>query len=419
MSVYDHVSEDRLRNNIRTTAKFGSIPGEGRGRTALTATKPNRKAREYLVEQLAEAELDVRIDAVGNIAGRWIPDGADPDASPVAAGSHLDSVPRGGIFDGVLGVYSALESVRAMQAAGIDLVRPVDVISFTEEEGTRFGDGVLGSSVAVGERSVDEALTLTDEDGVTLEEALTDIDFHGEGSLDASGWDSWLEVHIEQSEQLENTGAPVGIVTAITGTVRCHVTIEGEANHAGTTSMGDRTDALAAASELVLAVEEAAREVAAADSETAVGTVGDFNVSPGAVNVIAGEVDLSMDIRDVERAPMEHIIDRARKTLARLEQERGIETSFERSYDIDPVPMSEKCMTALRRSADRASIETIELHSGAGHDTMHVATVTDAGMVFAPTQDGASHSPREWTDWEDCAAATRVLAEALVGQGTK
>jgi N-carbamoyl-L-amino-acid hydrolase len=417
MSVHDYVSEDRLRTNIETTAEFGTISGEGRGRTALTATEPNRKAREYLVEQLHEAQLDVRIDAVGNIAGRWVPDGADPDASPVVTGSHLDSVPQGGIFDGVLGVYAALESVRAMQAADIDLVRPVNVVSFTGEEGTRF-EGVLGSSVAVGERSVEDALALTDSDGITLEETLTDIDFHGEGSLDASEWDSWLEVHIEQSERLENADITAGIVTDITGMVRCHVTIEGEANHAGTTSMGDRTDALSAASELVLAVEEATRDVVAADSETAVGTVGDFNVSPSAVNVIAGEINLSLDIRDIERASMEHIIERARKTLARLKQECGIETSFKRSYDIDPVPMSEKCMAALQRGADRAGIETMELHSGAGHDTMHVATVTDAGMVFSPSQDGISHSPREWTDWEDCAAATRVLAEAIVDQGT-
>jgi len=163
------VDADRLRDDIEATAAFGDIDAdEGHGRTVLVGSEANRRAREYLLDRMDAADLDVTVDAVGNIAGTWTPDGADPDAAPVAAGSHLDSVPEGGIFDGPLGVYAALEAVRAMQDAGVSPDRPVTVVSFTEEEGQRFADGLLGSSVAVGERSVEEALALTNDDGVTL-----------------------------------------------------------------------------------------------------------------------------------------------------------------------------------------------------------------------------------------------------------
>lgn len=408
-----HVSEARLREDIESTAEFGAVPGEGRGRTVLPATEPNRKAREYLVRRLEDAGLDVQVDAVGNISGRWVPDGVDPNKPAVASGSHLDSVVEGGIFDGVLGVYAALESVRAIQVTNVDLERPIKVVCFTEEEGTRFSDGVLGSSVAVNECSVEAALGLTDNEGISLESALEEISFRGEGRLDATTWDAWLELHIEQGERLEDAGVPVGIVTAITGTSRCHVSIRGDADHAGTTAMDDRTDALAATSELILEVEAAATDAVADGSETAVSTVGQIDIAPNVVNVIPGRVDLQMDVRDIKSEPIEQIIDATRETLDRLETERGVETTIERPYHIDPTPMSERCIATLRNVADAAGIDQLEFHSGAGHDTMHLAAVTDAGMLFAPSRDGISHSPLEWTDWTDCAAATRVLAKGL------
>ncbi|NHN61451.1 MULTISPECIES: Zn-dependent hydrolase [Halorussus] len=408
------VNRDRLREDIERNAAFGEIETDtGRGRTVLTGTAANRRAREYLVERLDDAGLDVRTDAVGNVAGRWTPKSADPDAAPVAAGSHLDSVPEGGIFDGPLGVYAALEAVRTVQDAGVDPARPVEVVSFTEEEGQRFASGLLGSSVAAGERSVDDALALESPDGTTLGDALDEIGFRGEGRLDAGAWDAWLELHVEQSERLEAADVPVGVVTAITGITHCEASIRGEADHAGATPMGDRTDALAAASEFVLDVERAATEVVAAGSDTAVGTVGSLDVSPNATNVVPGAVEAGVDIRDVDRDAMEELVRRARRSLARLERERGVETEFRRPFDLHPTPMSERVQGAAKKAAAAAGIETLDLHSGAAHDTMHVAGVTDAGLLFAPSRDGVSHNPREWTDWEDCATATRVLAGAL------
>ena len=408
------IDTERLRADIEATGEFGRVASEaGWGRTVRCGTEANREAREYFVERLRDAGLSVDVDAVGNVAGRWDPDAADPDAAPVALGSHLDSVPEGGIFDGPLGVYAALESVRAMQDAGVSPARPVVVVCFTEEEGGRFGDGLLGSSVAVGERSADEALGLTDDDGTTLRDALEDVGFRGDGWLDASEWDAWYELHVEQDTRLESTGVPVGVVTTITGITHCHVEIRGEANHAGATPMTDRTDALAAASEFVLDVEATANEVVAEASETAVGTVGSATVSPNATNVVPGKVELGVDVRDVTREAMETIVESARASLSVLAADRGVETTFERPFDLAPTPMSESLRETVHDAGDRADIETLDLHSGAAHDTMHVASVTDACLLFAPSEDGVSHNPREWTDWEDCATATRVLAEAV------
>jgi N-carbamoyl-L-amino-acid hydrolase len=408
------VSESRLRADIEATAEFGAVDAEeGRGRTVLPATEADRQARDYFVGRLEDAGLDVRVDAVGNVAGRWTPESADPDAAPVAAGSHLDSVPEGGIFDGPLGVYSALEAVRAMQDAGAEPARPVEVVNFTEEEGTRFSEGLLGSSVAAGERSVADALALADDDGVTLGDALDGVGYRGEGRLDAGEWDAWLELHVEQDTRLEDAGVPVGVVTTITGITRCDVAVRGEADHAGATPMQDRMDALAAAAEFVLDVERAAWDTVAAESETAVGTVGTLDVSPNAVNVVPGAVEMGVDVRDIEAASMDDICRRAERSLARLERERGVETEFDRSFDLAPTSMDDRVRRAAHDTGAAAGVETTDLHSGAAHDTMHVAGVTDAGMLFAPSRDGVSHSPREWTDWADCAAATRVLAGAL------
>ncbi|MFB6235153.1 MAG: M20 family metallo-hydrolase [Halopenitus sp.] len=416
------VDEDRLRADLEANAEFGRVEyddPEKRGRTNLTGTEANERARDYLVERMEDADLNVRIDAVGNVAGEWCPPSADPDAAPVATGSHVDSVPEGGIFDGPLGTYGALEAVRAMQEAGVEPDRPILVVNFTEEEGQTFADGLLGSSVAVGERTVEEALGLENDEGETLEAALERIGYHGAGALDASTWDAFYEIHVEQDTTLETEGAAAGVVTTITGITHCDVAIEGEANHAGATAMGDRTDALAAASEFVLDVEAAANDVVAESSESAVGTVGSFDVSPNATNVVPGAVEMGVDVRDVEYESMETIVEAARDSLGLLEASRGVDTSFERPFDLRPTPMSERLRDAVHRAGDDAGIETMDLHSGAAHDTMHVASVTDAALVFAPSRDGISHNPREWTDWADCAATTRVLAGALADVATE
>jgi N-carbamoyl-L-amino-acid hydrolase len=409
-------STTRLRNDLETNATYGSIEtADGHGRTVPTGTPANREARDYFISRLEDAGLDVRIDRVGNVVGRWTPETADPDAAPIATGSHLDSVPEGGIFDGPLGVYGALEAVRALQDAEEPLNRPVDVVSFTGEEGSRFPP-LVGSSVAAGARTANQALALTDDDGVTLEEALADIDYIGEETLNATEWDCWLELHIEQGRVLEREGFSAGVVSAITGIMQVNASFNGEANHAGSTPMPERRDALVAAAEFVQDVERSANDLLT-ESESLVGTVGKFDVKPGATNVVPGAVDAGIDIRDVDRATMDSMAEATHESLDRIATERDVETTAETIIDIDPVAMDDRCSEALRAGADKAGIEIGDLHSGAGHDTMHISAATDTGMLFAQSKDGISHSPAEWTAWQNCAQATSVLANAIATLG--
>ncbi len=409
-----NVDEGRLREDLLANGSFGRVETEaGHGRTVLLGSEADRRARERLVSTLRSLGATVRVDSVGNVAGRWSPEGCDGERAAVAAGSHLDSVPEGGIFDGPLGVYAAVESVRAIAEARVVPERPIEVVAFTEEEGQRFDVGLLGSSVAVGNRSVSEALALADDDGTTLETHLERIGFRGEGVLDASEWDSWVELHIEQATQLERADVPVGVVSSITGITNCVVEIDGEANHAGGTRMNERTDALVAASEFVESLERIAREVCATESEAAVATVGSLSVEPNARNVVPGSVRLTVDVRDVEREVMDEIVGRARSALALIDRERGTESTLTRYRTVEPTPMSERCREAFTAAADRRGVDHLDLPSGGGHDTMAVASVTDAGLLFAPSRGGISHSPAEWTDWADCARATQVLADTI------
>jgi N-carbamoyl-L-amino-acid hydrolase len=408
-----HVDGDRLRKDIEANARFGAVnAAEGIGRTVLTGSEADRQAREYFIDRLNAADLSVRVDPVGNIVGRWTPEVCDLEAPPIAVGSHLDSVPRGGIFDGLLGVYAALESVRAMQSADVSPDRPIEVVSFTEEEGGRFGTGTLGSSVAAGQRPVSESLALTDDDGVTLEAALEQIGFVGDDTVDPAHWDLWVELHIEQGTTLTEVGAGVGIVDSITGITNCEVSIVGEADHAGSTPMDERTDALAAASEFILDLEQAGRDFAEA-SDAAVATAGKGSIEPNARNIVPERVELDLDIRDTDYDTMTEMVKRCRESLARLERKRSVNTSIERYRDSAPTPCSDRFLVAAEAASAATGVEAVELSSGAMHDTANVAAVTDAGLLFAPSKGGYSHSPREWTDWEDCTAATAVLAETV------
>lgn len=407
------IGTDRLREDLLENAAFGALEDADHGRTNLTGTAANEAARDRLVERMAAVGLDVSVGAVGTVVGRWTSESADPDADAVAAGSHLDSVPRGGIFDGPLGVYGALEAVRAMQAAGLHPERPIEVVCFTEEEGARFGGGLLGSSVAAGARSVEAALALTDDEGTTLADALSAIGYRGEERVDAGDWEAWVELHPEQDTELETSGVPVGVVTTITGIAHRRVTVTGAADHAGATAMDERRDALAAAAEVVSDVERAGRDVAETESDTAVATVGRLDVTPNATNVVPGRADLGVDVRDVRRDTMDDLLARLDRSVERVAEERPVETAVGTEVDVDPRPMSDRVREAARAAGERTGIETLELPSGAAHDTMYVGDVTDAGLLFAPSVDGVSHNPAEWTDWDDCATATRVLAETV------
>ncbi|RQG86799.1 Zn-dependent hydrolase [Natrarchaeobius halalkaliphilus] len=404
------VDRDRLRVDIKENAQFGAVESDsGCGRSVLTGSDADQRARKRFITRLEDAGLEPRVDPVGNIAGRWIPDGVSADTAPIALGSHLDSVPRGGIFDGPLGVYAALEAVRAIQESAETPSRPLEVVSFTEEEGSRFGVGTLGSLVAVGEISVEEALSMTNDDGDTFEECLERIGFAGSSEIDPATWDAWLEVHIEQDTELESAEIPIGVVDSISGITNCTAAVAGESNHAGATSMVDRRDALSAASEFVVDVERIAKEVTN-DHPTAVATVGRQDVEPNVRNIVPGRVRMEMDVRSVNGDAIDTIVERSADRFERLEHERPVETDFERNRDMPPIELSDRCVDAIELTAERLDVESTTMHSGAVHDTGNVAAKTDAAMLFVPSRDGISHSPHEWTDWDDCAISARILA---------
>jgi len=409
------VDADRLRANLEANAEFGRIASddpEERGRTNRTGTEANGQARDRLVDRFDDAGLDVAVDAVGNLVGTWTPTRPTPTRRPSRAAATLTASPRAGSSTAP-GVYAALEAVRAMQDAGVEPARPVAVVSFHRGGGRDVRERAArverrdrsdrprrgararkrrGRDAGRGARPDRLPRRRRDRSGV-MGGVLRDAHRAGHG--------------------LEDVGADAGVVTTITGITHCEATIEGEANHAGATAMEDRTDALAAASEFVLDVE-GGRERCRRDRQRLRGR-------DGGIAVRLAERDQRRPrsrrgrrrrARRRDRIDGDHCRRRAR-VARRLERERGVETAFERPFSVTPTPMSDRFLDAAHAAAEAAGLTAVDLHSGAAHDAMRVAAVADSAPLFAPSQDGISHSPREWTDWADCAAATEVLAGAL------
>jgi len=408
------IDETRLRRDIENVGQIGEVASSsGQGRTVLTGTDEDKQVRNYFIKRAREAGLDIRIDPVGNIAGRWVPPEACRDDAPIVTGSHLDSVINGGIFDGPLGVFAGLEAVRSLQESDRQLSHPVEVVSWTEEEGVRFGTGLLGSSVAANHRSLEDAVALEDEDGLTLGDELRRIGFRGNERIDPSSWNAWLELHIEQGTKLSSGRSRVGIVESIAGIANCEVTFEGKADHAGGTPMFQRQDALAAASEFIVETERTAKNMTTSGNESAVATIGSVTVSPNANNVIPGTVELVMDIRDADLTGIQEMINQSRRNANHIAEHREVDVSFDQYRLTEPKQLSDRCIDAAGSAAEQCDIEIDEMTSAALHDTANVSTATDAVLLFAPSKGGISHHPDEWTDRDDCAAATRVLATTI------
>lgn len=408
------VNQQRLQTDLLANATFGELENaDGYGRTTLTGTEANKQARDRLIDQMSTLGLEISIDPIGNIEGRWIPDGVTPTTEPIVAGSHLDSVRHGGIFDGPLGVYGALEAVRTIQEADKEVGRPLSVVSFTGEEGVRFKNGLLGSSVVSDSRSLEQSLAFKDDQGTTVKEALESIDYRGDDEINVANWNAWLELHIEQGTILEENDHGIGIVDGITGITNCRVTISGEANHAGATPMPERQDALVAASQFILDLEQAANEIVKKRSATAVGTVGEIHATPNTKNVVNGEVEIIIDVRDTDYESMNLIVDAAQSSLQELEEQRGVDTEIDRYRDQRPSQISQRCINTATQAAADNDISYQIMSSSAMHDTANIIDHSESVLLFAPSADGISHNPQEWTDWSDCADATQVLANTM------
>ena len=379
--------------------------------TRIVFTDPDLKARAWMKERCLEAGLTIREDAVGNTFARW--NGSDPLAPVVGTGSHIDAIPNAGKYDGVVGVLGGLEAIRALKRSGFRPRHSIELLIFTAEEPTRFGIGCLGSRLLSGTLSAGTARILTDKNGAALEEVRREAGFVGEleqVKLPADYYKAFVELHIEQGPLLERQQIPLGIVTNIAAPASLGVLIEGSGGHAGGVLMPDRIDALCAAAELILAIENAARTSGAIDT---VATVGICEVFPGAVNSIPMQVRLSIDIRDTDLARRDAVmrsIEAASHSIAA--QRRASIQSTLLNADA-PADCSPAIIEALAQSCRKHDLNFMPMVSRAYHDSLFMARIAPVAMLFIPCRNGYSHRPDEYAAPDDILRGTLILAETL------
>ena len=379
--------------------------------TRIVFSPSDVKARAWMKARCAEAGLTVREDVVGNTFARW--DGSDASAPVVGTGSHIDAIPNAGKYDGTVGVLGGLEAIRALQKSGFRPKHSIELLIFTAEEPTRFGIGCLGSRLLSGTLSADAARRLTDKNGASLDEVRRDAGFGGElehVTLPSGYYKAFVELHIEQGPLLERQQIPLGIVTNIAAPASLGVLIEGSGGHAGAVLMPDRIDALCAAAELILAIENAARTSGAIDT---VATVGICEVFPGAVNSIPLQVRLSVDIRDTDPARRDMVM-RAIETRSRSisDQRHALIQTTLLNADA-PADCAPAIIEALSQSCRKHELNFIPMVSRAYHDSLFMARIAPVAMLFIPCRNGYSHRPDEYAAPEDIVRGTLVLAETL------
>lgn len=405
------VDANRLKTEIEALSLFGRPPGGtfASGVTRTAYSEADIAGRGFVMDLMRGAGLSPRIDPAGNIFARRA--GFQDPARPILIGSHIDSVPNGGNFDGALGALAAIEAARIVAAAGVAMRHPIEVVIWAHEEGGTFPNGLNGSRAVAGQLVAGEMDQVWN--GLRRADGVRRIggepDRIGEARR-APWFHACLELHIEQGGTLDRQRVPIGVVEGIVAISRFKATIAGAANHAGTTPMADRQDALVAASELVLAVRE---EVGRLPGRQ-VGTVGRLEVTPNAANVIPGYVEATVELRDLS--------DDKLKTLAGAIERRAREIAgrTKTTIALEPVggyagaPASPAVMAAIERAADTLSLAHVRLPSGAGHDAQMMARLGPMGMIFVPSIGGISHSPRELTSWEDCARGADVLLGSVL-----
>lgn len=403
--------KNNIERLIRNIDKYQT--GNGVGTTRILFTPPELEARAYIKKEMADLGLEVSEDAIGNIFATL--KGSDSTLAPVWTGSHIDTVPNAGMFDGMSGIVCGLEAVRCIKKSGFKNKRDISVIVYTSEEPTRFGLSCLGSRALSGVLSLDDTKNIFDKDGKSLYDVLHSLGYdHNKfseikkekGDVYAS-----VELHIEQNSRLEKSGIPIGIVKGICAPTNFDVNIKGIQSHAGGTSMADRHDAFMAAAELALSFEDA---VKSSSSEYITGTVGRVNVFPNAVNVISGLTNISIDIRSIDMYAKDVVVETLRYESERIQRERGVEISMKLENHDLPLRCDEKIMKIEENVCDRLGIKHMELISGPYHDSLFVGRFAPTAMIFVPSRNGISHSEDEWTDFEDLATGTDVLANTLL-----
>ncbi len=405
------ISRNRLAVEFQQMAQFSTTIMEEEGITRLAFSDSDWSAREYVRSLMVEAGLEVRSDAFGNIVGRR--GGSEAGLPAIMVGSHIDSVPNGGNYDGVLGVLSAIEVARSLEEEQVELEHPLEIVVFMCEESSRFGTATLGSRAMCGELSLEEIEGLKDKAGTTLAEVLQARGLEpariGEAKYQQS-LKAFIEVHIEQGRVLEHNKIPVGIVTGIAAPTRMRIYLAGSADHSGATPMDLRKDALCAAAEIILAVESCAR---AQIEPPVVGTVGIIEAKPGVMNVIPGNVELGIDIRSISGEAKAAVVAAVKMEVARICQERGVAYQVKPISDEVPAVIALNMQELLETTCEELGVASMRMPSGAGHDAMHWAEHTPTGMLFIPCRDGISHNAAEHAELEDIYQVTVILEQVV------
>jgi allantoate deiminase len=392
----------RIMQRCDALARHSELPG---GLTRVFLSPQGRAAGDLVLGWMREAGMQARFDAIGNAVGRY--EGERPGLPCLMLGSHLDTVRDAGKYDGMLGVVTAIECVEALHRAGARLPFAIEVVGFGDEEGVRFGTTLLGSRAVAGTLDP-KVLEVADAEGRTIAQALRafGLDPDGVPSVRRKRGEvlAYAELHIEQGPVLEAEGLPVGVVTAINGFSRLRVTLRGQAGHAGTVPMKLRRDALAAAAECVLAVERIARA-----RPQVVGTVGRVEARPGAINVIPGEVQFSVDLRAPQDSARQDAVAAVRTEVALISESRGVEFEVETLQELASSSCAPWLMAQFERAVEREGVRVLRLPSGAGHDGMALKALADIAMLFVRCQGGISHNPAEAISEQDAAIGARVL----------
>lgn len=426
-NLVEEIEGARLTRHIEQLSEIGRTP-QG-GVTRLAFTREDLAGRELLRKWMHEAGLEIRRDAVGNLIG--VLRDKNPDAPVLACGSHIDTVVNAGKYDGIVGMLAAVECARVLHKNG-GLHAPLHIINFAMEESSRFGAGYgFGSRVMAGYAISKQELFARDRSKVLMARAIQELKGWETGSkiatertalratqedIDTSRHDwshvrAFLELHIEQGPVLERTHKQIGIVTAVAAPTRLQIVLTGEQNHSGTTPMRMRHDALAAAAEMILAVERCANEFAA---RQVVGTVGVIQSEPNVINAIPGRVELRADIRSANADAKRECVQAIHRTLDWIASKRAVNMEITVLTNEAPVEFSNQIIEAFERVCVAQSIDTMKMPSGAGHDAAHVARVAPAGMIFIPSRGGVSHDPREYSSPEEILRGTQVLLGALL-----
>lgn len=401
---------ERIQKDIETLAQFSCV--EGIGCTRFTYTKEFAQARDYIVSEMKAAGLTVREDAVGTVIGRL--EGKNPNAPILMTGSHFDTVKTGGRFDGPAGVTAALETARTLHDEGFVPECPIEFVALPEEEGARFGGGLMGSRAMCGKLTQAEVDTYKDWDGVTIAEAMKGYGLDptkiAEAKRTPGEIGTFIELHIEQGPILENNRTDVGIVEAIVG-LRClNVTVTGRSDHAGTTPLNMRADTMLATAKAIVAGTEKAKEL----NDGTVVTFGRVETIPGAFNIVAKETNFNIDCRSRGIESVNTVIDVIRASLEQSVAENpGLSFEMEEKTSALPVQMKAEVQELLEKHAAELNISTRKMLSGAGHDAMIMGALCDVAMVFVPSKDGRSHVPEEWTDYADLQKGVELVYRTI------